>query len=177
MNSLSNHLIDIETRLNSHLGFNPARLLNVGDTLHQFVFSPTFHSPSTLVLEQSAGGTTAYLAFLYDSDHKDGKAGCWQDIQLVDPEVMVAFSTAALVAKPWELPNAVTNSRDGILAGYRVQSTNRSARFYVFNPICEDHPSQIAWLKRGLSMAEELFWSTDAILYLGSLHKYFIETQ
>lgn len=175
MNSLSDHLIDIETMLNDHLGFDPARPLNVGNTLHQFVFSPTFHAPGTLVLEQSVKGTTAYLAFLHGSGHKEGKAGCWQDIQLVDPEMMVIFSTAALVAKPWELPNADTNSRDGILAGYRIQSTKRSARFYVFNPIYEDHPSQIAWLRRGLCMAQDLFWSADAVFYLEFLKKYFVE--
>ncbi len=175
MHSLGDHLIDIETLFNGHLGFDPARPLNVGDTLHQFVFSPTFHSPSTLVLEQSVSGTTAYLAFLFSSVHKEGKADCWQDIQPVAPEMMDSFSTAALVAKPWELPNVNTNSRDGILAGYRIQSTERSARFYAFNPIYEDHPSQIAWLKRGLCMAQDLFQSADAVLYLGSLQRYFVE--
>ncbi|HEY9620694.1 MAG TPA: hypothetical protein V6C78_10010 [Crinalium sp.] len=175
MHSLGDHLIDIETLLNGHLGFDPARPLNVGDTLHQFVFSPTFHSPSTLVLEQSVSGTTAYLALLFSPVPKEGKAGCWQDIQPVAPEMMDAFSTAALVAKPWELPNVNTNSRDGILAGYRIQSTERSARFYAFNPIYEDHPSQIAWLRRGLCMAQELFQSADAVLYLESLQKYFVE--
>lgn len=35
MNSLGDHLIDIETPLNEHLGFDPARLLNVGDTLRE----------------------------------------------------------------------------------------------------------------------------------------------
>lgn len=174
MNPLSDHLIDIETLLNDYLGFDPARPLNEGDTLHQFVFSPTFHPPSTLVLEQSASGTTAYLAFLYSSVHKEVKAGCWQDIQPVDPEMMDAFSTAVLVTKPWELANVDTNSRDGILAGYRIQSTERSARFYAFNPIYEDHPGQIAWLRRGLCMAQELFQSADALLYLGGLQKYFV---
>jgi hypothetical protein len=175
MNRFSDHLIEIETMLNDYLGFDPAQPLNEGDTLHQFVFSPTFHAPSTLVLEQSAQGTTAYLAFLYNSAHKEGKKGCWQDIQPVDPEMMAAFSTAALVAKPWELPNVDTYSRDGILAGYRIQSTERSARFYAFNPIYEDHPSQIAWLKRGLCMAQDLFQSADAVLYFESLPKYFVE--
>ncbi|MBL1178927.1 hypothetical protein [Pantanalinema sp. GBBB05] len=175
MNSLGDHLIDIETLLNGHLGFDPARPLNGGDTLHQFVFSPTFHSPSTLVLEQSVSGTTAYLAVLFSSVPKDGKVGCWQDIQPVAPEMMDAFSTAALVAKPWELPNVDTNSRDGILAGYRIQSTERSARFYAFNPIYEDHPSQIAWLKRGLCIAQDIFQSADAVLYLESLQRYFVE--
>lgn len=175
MNSLGDHLIDIETLLNHYLGFDPARPLNEGDTLHQFVFSPTFHSPSTLVLEQSASSTTAYLAFLFSSVPKEGKASCWQDIQPVAPEMMDAFSTAALVAKPWELPNVNTNSRDGILAGYRIQSTERSARFYAFNPIYEDHPSQIAWLRRGLCMAQDLFQAADAVLYLESLQRYFVE--
>lgn len=174
MDPLGDHLIDIETMLNDHLGFNPTRLFDLSDVLHQFVFVPTFHPPSTLVLEQSASDTIAYFAFLYDSVSEEGAAGCWQDVQPVAPDLMTAFSTAAMVARPWELPNAVTNSRDGILAGYRMQTTERNARYYVFNPINEEHPGQIAWLNQGLRMAQEIFRSADAVLYLKSLRKYFI---
>ena len=173
MDSLGNHLIDIETELNGHLGFNTSQPLGVGEALHQFVFSPTFHPPSTLVLEQSASDATAYFAVLSDSASMKGSDGCWQDIQPIDLNTIAAFAAAAAVAKPWELPHAVTNSRDGILAGYRIQTMERSARFYAFNPTNEEHSGQIAWLKQGLRMAEELFCSTDAAPYLESLGKYF----
>lgn len=173
MDSLGNHLIDIETELNGYLGFNTSRSLGVGEALHQFVFLPTFHPPSTLVLEQSASDATAYFAILDDSVSTEGAAGCWQDIRSVDPSTMAAFLAAAAVARPWELPHAVTNSRDGILAGYRIQTMEQSARFYAFNPTNEEHSGQIAWLKQGLRMAEEIFCSTDAAPYLESLRKYF----
>lgn len=173
MEPLGAHLQSIEESLNRRLGVDPSRPPGDGVEVHQFVFSPTFTPSSTLVLECSAHGTEALLAVAYDGVARDDDAGCWQDIRSVDSVVIEGFLDAAKTLEPWSLSNAKTYSRDGMLSGYRYRTATVDARFYAFNPDSEQHARQMAWLDRGVHLALEVFRSTDAVLYLEGLRRYF----
>jgi hypothetical protein len=164
---------NIESILNESLGFDAARasLTNEHEAIHQFVFVPTFHSPATFVIEHRTNSITAYLALLESSN---AKGGGWQDVQLVTPVGWSAFSSITEALTPWTLPHAVTESRDGMAASYRVQTLAGSAGFCTYNPDRTQHAAHIAWLRHAVMFAEDIFRSTEAVRYLDALRIYFI---
>lgn len=170
---MKDHLTELEQDLVSSLGYSRVPF-DPQISVHRFVFDPAFDAPSLVEFQLGSAYAEVSLTLIPYIASNTATVGRWQDIEVLSAQLRDKIANAVETMRPFDLPDLITNSRDGIAARYRLISHSGTKGFDVFNPDGSCGRVQCDWLALTLKVVQEVFDDPELARYLVDLHRRFV---
>lgn len=169
---MRDYLTELEQNLVSSPGYSIAPI-DPQISVHRLVFAPAFNAPSLVEFKLGTADSEVLLVIPTLASNT-ATVGGWQGIEVLSAQLRDEIANAVETMRPFDLPDIITNSRDGIAARYRLISHSGTKGFDVFNPDGSCGRVQRDWLALTLKVLQEVFDDPELARYLVGMHRQFV---